>query len=330
MARTTIRTEDVTDSEVTTAKMATDPTNASNLSSGSVPLAQLGNVDTSGITANQDDIALLGFKVAANGSLAKYNLIDQTIDAFEDASGVDASASTDETRDASGKYYSGTVAASGNYFGSGDLGTCTFGASSITQTGDTVAIDTVLSTGSESGGPGSSSYGDGVPNSSACYEGTVLSTVGTYDGDMWVANFDTLTIDASVTLTTNRPCRGMLIYVKNNCTINGALSMTARGGYANPTTSGGSDSAAVNASGLQLGMLTSGGSQTLAAPTFAGTGNTAVTAVANQPALSSDGTIFAVQRAGGGRWCEYVCWYSRDNWGRFNLLWWWGRRKFWW
>ena len=106
MARTTIRTEDVTDSEVTTAKMATDPTNASNLSSGSVPLAQLGNVDTSGITANKDDIALLGFKVAANGSLARYNLVDQSIDAFEDDSGVDASASTNETRNAS-NYYSG-------------------------------------------------------------------------------------------------------------------------------------------------------------------------------------------------------------------------------
>jgi hypothetical protein len=90
--------------EVTTANMATDPTNASNLSSGSVPLAQLGNVDTTGI---QTDIAILGFKVAANGSLSKYNLVDQTIDAFEDATGVDASTSTDEIRDAS-NYYSGT------------------------------------------------------------------------------------------------------------------------------------------------------------------------------------------------------------------------------
>jgi hypothetical protein len=55
----------------------------------------------------KDDVALLGFKVAANGSLAKYNLVDQTIDAFEDASGVDASASTNETRDSS-NYYSGS------------------------------------------------------------------------------------------------------------------------------------------------------------------------------------------------------------------------------
>ena len=122
MARTTIRTEDIADSEITTAKildgtiatgdMAVDPTNADNLASGSVPAARLGNVDTSGIVANQDDIALLGFKVAANGSLAKYNLIDQTIDAFEDASGIDASASTDEVRNAS-NYYSGGGAATG-------------------------------------------------------------------------------------------------------------------------------------------------------------------------------------------------------------------------
>ena len=114
MARTTIRTEDITASEVTTAKMATDPTNASNLSSGSVPTAQLGNVDTSGL---EDDIALLGFKVASNGSLAKYNLVDQTIDAYEDASGVNTGSSTNEARSSSNYYFGGTANAviSGNY-----------------------------------------------------------------------------------------------------------------------------------------------------------------------------------------------------------------------
>ena len=60
--------------------------------------------DDSGV---QDDIALLGFKVAANGSLAKYNLVDQTVDDFQDTSGVDASASTNEVRDSIGKYYAG-------------------------------------------------------------------------------------------------------------------------------------------------------------------------------------------------------------------------------
>ena len=44
----------------------------------------------------QSNIALLGFKTAVNGSLAKYNLQDQIIDEYEDASGIDASASTNE------------------------------------------------------------------------------------------------------------------------------------------------------------------------------------------------------------------------------------------
>ena len=99
--------------EVATANMATDPTNASNLSSGSVPTAQLGNVDTSGITANKDDIALLGFKVASNGSLGKYNLVDQVVDDFQDESGVNFSSSSNAYRDSTGKYYIGDSRPSG-------------------------------------------------------------------------------------------------------------------------------------------------------------------------------------------------------------------------
>ena len=107
MPRTTIRSEDITDAQVKTADMAIDPTNASNLSSGSVPLARLGNVDTSGIDSNKEDIALLAFKTQANGSLARYNLVDQSVDSFEDASGISASDSAYEVRNAAGKYYSG-------------------------------------------------------------------------------------------------------------------------------------------------------------------------------------------------------------------------------
>ena len=71
-----------------------------------------GTIDVTGATVTglslEGDIAILGFKVAANGSLAKYDLVDQTIDAFEDATGIDASASTDEVRNSAGKYYSGS------------------------------------------------------------------------------------------------------------------------------------------------------------------------------------------------------------------------------
>ena len=92
--------------KVTSGMVNPDPTNASNLSSGDVPLAQLDNAPATDVTGLEDDIALLGFKVASNGSLAKYNLVDQTVDAFEDASGVNASSSTNESRDSS-NYYSG-------------------------------------------------------------------------------------------------------------------------------------------------------------------------------------------------------------------------------
>ena len=98
MARTTIRSEDITGLQVKTGDIAADAVTAAKIASGAV--------DTTGL---EDDIALLGFKVAANGSLAKYDLVDQTIDDFQDASGIDASASTNEMRDASGKYYSGII-----------------------------------------------------------------------------------------------------------------------------------------------------------------------------------------------------------------------------
>ena len=57
----------------------------------------------------QSNIALLGFKTAVNGSLAKYNLQDQIIDEYEDATGIDAGASTNERLTAG--VYDGTSSA---------------------------------------------------------------------------------------------------------------------------------------------------------------------------------------------------------------------------
>ena len=102
-----ITSADITDSTITNAKMAVDPANASNLSSGDVPLAQLGNVPAVDLSGQSADIALLAFKTQANGNLARYNLVDQSVDAFEDASGVNSGASTGASRNAAGKYYSG-------------------------------------------------------------------------------------------------------------------------------------------------------------------------------------------------------------------------------
>ena len=109
IATGTIVSADIDDGTIVSADMALDPRNASNLSSGDVPLAQLGNVPATDLTGLQDDIALLAFKTQANGSLARYNLVDQSVDAFEDASGVDASASTNEVRESTNYWWGATT-----------------------------------------------------------------------------------------------------------------------------------------------------------------------------------------------------------------------------
>tara|TARA_B100002019_G_scaffold170163_1_gene147144 strand:+ start:227 stop:1852 length:1626 start_codon:yes stop_codon:yes gene_type:complete len=67
--------------------------------------ANLTNIPTvSDINNLINNVSILGFKVATNGSLAKYSLVNQVIDEFTDSSGIDASASTNETL-SSGYYY---------------------------------------------------------------------------------------------------------------------------------------------------------------------------------------------------------------------------------
>ena len=123
MTRTTIRSEDITAGQVKSADLASDAVTP---------------FDDAGL---QGDIALLGFKVASNGSLSKYDLIDQTIDDFQDATGVDASASTNDSRDSSGKYYKGAVA-----------GTTTQHTASGTHTATSTGTATILIVGGGGGG----------------------------------------------------------------------------------------------------------------------------------------------------------------------------------
>jgi len=96
------------------------------------------------IATNRANIDLLNFKVAANNSYALYNMKDGFVDAYQDTSGVDASASTNGTRDSSGKYYSGTVA-----------GTATGGT--ITTSGD-YKIHTFTSSGTFNISAGSGTF----------------------------------------------------------------------------------------------------------------------------------------------------------------------------
>jgi hypothetical protein len=84
------------------------------------------STDTSAI---ENNVAILAFKTQAANNLAKFNLIDQVVDEYYDATGIDASASTGENLGGSGiaKYYEG--------------GSTTSPTVSITGTGNTTTTD---------------------------------------------------------------------------------------------------------------------------------------------------------------------------------------------
>lgn len=126
------------------------------------------------------------------------------------------------------------------------------------------------------------------------YTLTPPATNGSYDGDMIVKQYTSLTVSSGNILTASQPCRGMFLYVSGDCTINGTLSMTARGAAADPTASGASDANAVSASGIKYGFYSSGGTDTLSISNtlFNGCGNSVRSAIAN--AISGSGTNYRV------------------------------------
>jgi len=70
---------------------------------------------TTDTTTIENNIAMLGFYRATDHSKNKYNLVDQVIDDYNDATGIDASASTNEVLTSG--YYHGQAASTGNATG---------------------------------------------------------------------------------------------------------------------------------------------------------------------------------------------------------------------
>ena len=158
IADNTITTADLVDNAVTTAKIANTNVTAAKLTSGAAE---------SGATGIKSDIALLAFKTQANGNLAKYNLVDQAVDSFEDASGVNASASTNEVRNASGKYYSGAgnvTATGGTITTDGDYTVHKFTSSGTFTTDTAQDVEYLVVGGGGSGGGGGFDGGAGAGN----------------------------------------------------------------------------------------------------------------------------------------------------------------------
>ena len=177
MAKTKVKTRGLTDLNVTNAKIAAGTIDVTAKITGVVPAANLGSGTASSSTylagdstyktiseyddnKLQSNIALLGFKCAVNGSLAKYNLQDQIIDEYEDATGIDAGNSTNENLE-TGAYFGGTSSAGETLSATGGAG----GGASSGGAGGTGTGGTSQGTGG-AGGAGSTSGTAGSAGSS--------------------------------------------------------------------------------------------------------------------------------------------------------------------
>lgn len=148
-------------------------------------------------------------------------------------------------------------------------------------------------------------FGDGSDGDVTISANTSLAS--TEDGDVVVRQYNTLTVDAGATLTVDNRCRGLFIFVKGDCTINGAISMSARGCHANPADSATSsntpiapsDGNAVPTEGIVLRFRQSGGSSSHSAADIGnGLGLSAKAVLRRFPSVNN-GYVLYIPRVGG-------------------------------
>ncbi len=104
---------------------------------------------------------------------------------------------------------------------------------------------------------------DGDLNTSGNVTYTVPNKNGSYDGDMVIKHYNSITINAGHGVTVDQPCRGLMLLCKGDCTINGTISMHSRGPLADPSATASSDNAAVLSEGLQVPFAAVGGTDAL-------------------------------------------------------------------
>ncbi len=134
-------------------------------------------------------------------------------------------------------------------------------------------------------------FGDGSDGDATLSSDQDLSS--TQDGDYVLKQYASLVINSGVTLSVANRCKGLFIYVQGDCDIQGTLSMSKKGAYADPSAEG------VASTGIRLPMIKSGQADSLASADFTGCGSAVVNAVANQPGISGDGKIYKIEREGG-------------------------------
>jgi len=140
--------------------------------------------DTSQLEMNQ---ALLAFKIAASNQLAKFQMVDQVIDEYQDATGVDAGASTNELADGAttAKYYHGgtstTPTITENSDSDGTDGDYTWyqwnsGSSGSFESSTTQNVEVLVVAGGGAGGNGGG--GAGGYRTNVAYAVTASTAIG--------------------------------------------------------------------------------------------------------------------------------------------------------
>ena len=137
--------------------------------SGAVPTGSLGNAPATDLSQLEMNQALLAFKIAAQNSLARFQMVDQVIDEYHDTTGIDAGNSTNEGHGGSGtaKYYSGSVSTTPTVTGGiittdGDYTIHTFLANGSYVTDMAQTVDWLVVAGGGSGGAPDYSGGGGA------------------------------------------------------------------------------------------------------------------------------------------------------------------------
>ena len=166
------------------------------------------NTNTSAINVSQQNIVLNAFRVAINGSLTQFNMIDGIVDEYEDESGIDTAASVNEAYDSVNDLYKPSGALPSSEYSSDSFTKLLLhmngsdGSTTFTDSGDTghtvTAIDNAQIDTAESQFGGASGLFDGtgdyltVPDSDDWYFAT-----GDFTIDFWV-RFNSLAIDSGL------------------------------------------------------------------------------------------------------------------------------------
>ena len=135
-------------------------------------------------------------------------------------------------------------------------------------------------------------WGDGTDGDVTISKNTALPS--TLNGDMVVKNYKSLNIAEGQTLTVANQCRGLLLYVDGDCTIDGIIDMSLKGAKCNPADStvttatpvAPSDGNGVAASGLIIARNVAGGTYT-GSSDLRGCGLAAVKAESTQLPISN-------------------------------------------